>query len=93
MKLPVKYEEISQAQRSLVRMKYIEEQKGLCWFCNLPLSDQPAGYVLTAPLDVSRFPKGFFKHPIHLHHDHDTGWTVGAVHNLCNAVMFQYEGK
>ncbi len=38
------------------------------------------------------FPENFLKYPIHLQHNHDTGMTEGAVHNYCNAVMWQYEG-
>ena len=39
------------------------------------------------------FPKNFFDHPIHLHHDHETGMTIGAVHAQCNAVLWQYHGE
>ena len=38
------------------------------------------------------FPENFFDHSIHLHHDHDTGMTIGAVHAHCNAVLWEYEG-
>ena len=92
MKLPVKYDGLEPKVRIAVREEYIEIQNGKCWFCQKNIYKQPAGYVLRAPLDVSLFPRGFFKHPIHLHHDHKTGYTVGAVHNLCNAVMWQYDG-
>ena len=39
------------------------------------------------------FPDGFFKHPVHLQHDHDTGLTEGAVHAYCNAVLWEYFGR
>ena len=39
------------------------------------------------------FPPNFLKYPIHLQHCHKTGWTEGAVHAYCNAVMWQYEGR
>jgi len=42
------------------------------------------------PVHEDRYPSGFFDHPIHLHHDHDTGMTVGAIHAYCNAVSFDY---
>lgn len=37
--------------------------------------------------------KNFLQHPIHLQHNHTTGMTEGAVHNYCNAVMWQYEHR
>jgi len=30
---------------------------------------------------------------MHLHHNHETDMTEGAVHAYCNAVLWQYEGK
>ena len=41
----------------------------------------------------SLFPPNFFKWPVHLHHSHDTGMTIGAVHARCNAVLWQYHGE
>lgn len=32
-------------------------------------------------------------YPVHLHHDHKTGLTIGAVHAKCNAVLWQYYGE
>ena len=39
------------------------------------------------------FPPNFLKYKVHLQHNHSTGMTEGAVHALCNAVMWQYEGR
>jgi hypothetical protein len=49
--------------------------------------------VLTMPINEKIFPPNFFKYPVHLHHDHNTGMTIGAVHAYCNAVLFQYHGE
>jgi len=58
------------------------------------LYPQPEGWGFTALLiKKSLFPRGFFGYPIHLHHSHDTGMTIGAVHAHCNAVLWQYEGE
>ena len=32
-------------------------------------------------------------HPIHLHHDHDTDLTIGAVHAYCNAILWEYHNE
>ncbi len=39
---------------------------------------------------TSSFPKGMLDHPIHLHHDHNTGLTIGAIHAYCNVISFVY---
>ncbi len=31
--------------------------------------------------------------PTHLHHDHDTGLTIGAAHGACNIWLWISEGK
>ena len=93
MKLPVKYDSLTQRERRAVREEYIRRQDGKCWFCWSDIYDKPHTDILEAKIDTALFPTGFFKHPIHLQHDHDTGWTEGAVHGLCNAYMWQYEGR
>lgn len=87
MKLPVKYDDINHKQRRLVRLEYEKTQNELCWFCNTKLSDKSSDI---RTVQSSLFPSGFFKYPIHLHHDHNTGLTIGAVHNKCNAILWQY---
>jgi len=50
-------------------------------------------HILNKKIDWSYFPENFLNYPIHLQHNHNSGLTEGAVHNYCNAVMWQYEGK
>lgn len=91
--LPAAYDALSASQRAIAREMYVEQQAGLCFYCKEPLDrDCP---IPMPPIDWSRFPgaRGFLKHPVHLHHDHDTGLTLGAVHALCNAVLWQYHGE
>lgn len=90
---PVLYEALSPAERKSVRGRYVSDQKGLCWYCGASLLHPPAPKVAEKALDPQLFPDGFLKHRVHLHHDHGTGLTVGAVHAHCNGVLFQYEGK
>ena len=92
IELPVKYSKTNPYKRRQVRLKYIKEQGGLCWYCNRDLTGDPAIGVLHKPIKEHLFPKGFFDNPVHLHHDHNTDLTVGAVHAKCNAVMWQYFG-
>lgn len=72
-----------------MREQYTMEQKGLCWYCREPLSG-PSKHK-GKPVNWHRFPPNFLKWPVHLHHDHDTGLTIGAVHAYCNAVSFDYD--
>ena len=44
-------------------------------------------------IDEELVPENFFKYPVHLHHSHYTGMTIGAVHANCNAVLWQYHGE
>ena len=50
-------------------------------------------YITNKYIDWDLFPENFLKAPIHLQHNHNTGMTEGAVHNYCNAVMWQYEHR
>jgi len=92
-KLPVDYTKLHYTEKKTVRMQYIEEQKGLCYYCNCPLDEEPPQYIKDKEIKWSLFPQDFLKYPVHLQHNHDTGMTEGAVHNYCNAVMWQYEGR
>ena len=76
-----------------MREEYIKRQKGKCCFCNKMLSQNPAKGIREARIDKSLFPPNFFKHPVHLHHNHDTGMAIGAVHARCNAYLWEYEGE
>lgn len=92
-KLPVDYTKLQPIERRLVRLQYISEQNNMCAYCGASLSDPPPKHITDKKIDWSRFPKGFLDYPIHLQHSHKTGMTEGAVHNYCNAVMWQYEGR
>jgi hypothetical protein len=93
MDLPVLYESLTIPERKLVREEYIRLQKGLCSYCGMLLSESPDASVACKSVDRSLFPPKFFDWPIHLHHSHDTGLTIGAVHCYCNAVLWQYDGE
>lgn len=90
MKLPVKYDDLTWQEKREVREEYIKRQKGLCYYCNKNLN---ASQPTPAPINWSLFPPNFLKYPVHLHHNHDTGYTLGAVHNICNAYLWQYLGE
>lgn len=93
MDLPTNYNKLSQEQRRQVRATYALDQDYKCYYCKDPLMDDPAPHVKARKIRWARFPPNFLKHPIHLHHSHDTGMTIGAVHALCNAVLWQYHGE
>lgn len=91
--LPVKYADYSTYRRRLIREQYIKEQEGLCYCCENLLTEEPTLFIKEHEINVFLFPSGFFDYPIHLHHDHKTGMTIGAVHAQCNAYLFQYKGE
>lgn len=93
MKLPINYKKSSWIIRKQAREEYIALQNGLCYYCGEPLSGPPNKEVEGAYIKTKLFPEGFFQYPIHLHHDHNTGMTIGAVHSKCNAVLWQYHGE
>ena len=90
MKLPVNYDNLHYTERRAVREEYIRVQDGRCYHCTLSLAEAPN---MSLPIKWKLFPKGFLDHPIHLHHSHATGMTLGAVHAYCNAVLWQYHGE
>lgn len=91
--LPVDYDLLSWQERREVREQYIIEQQNMCMYCNERLDQDAPEYIKEKRIDWDLFPPGFLKHPIHLQHNHHTGMTEGAVHNYCNAVLWQYEGR
>ena len=93
IKLPINYDNATPSQRRIVREEYIRVQKGLCHFCKCPLDKNPPSRITKLKLVRGAFPRGFWKYPVHLHHSHVTGLTIGAVHNYCNAVLWQYHGE
>ena len=91
--LPADYTTLAPTQRTIIRNRYVAMQMGRCWHCGVRLSESPSEQVMSLPINERLFPSGFFKYPVHLHHDHATGLTIGAVHNTCNAVLWQYHGQ
>lgn len=91
--LPVKYDDLTSEERKRVREQYWVNQKGLCCHCDSRLDSSPSSEVAKTMIDTSLFPTGFFNYPVHLHHSHKTGYTIGAIHNVCNAILFQYFGE
>lgn len=88
--LPAVYDNLTQRQRTLVSKEYVRRQENKCWHCGKPLDKKP---VMDKPIDWYRFPPNFLGNPVHLHHSHATGLTLGAVHAYCNAVLWQYHGE
>lgn len=93
MKLPTDYNKLSRKERGLVRKEYIRLQKGKCIHCGGDLDRPPRPEVRSLKVDRSLFPPAFYDHPVHLHHNHDTGMTIGAVHAHCNAVLWYHHGE
>lgn len=90
---PVNYDLLSSKERKLVRERYVVEQHGKCCYCEGSLISEPPEQVQKIPVNMNLFPRGFMKNPIHLHHSHETGMTIGAVHARCNAILWQYHGS
>lgn len=84
---PINYKEATWQERRKIREEYIIEQCNRCYFCGKPLNEEPAH---DKEINWNLFPKNFLQCPIHLHHSHKTGLTIGAVHAYCNAVLWQY---
>jgi len=93
MKLPVKYTDFHYTKRWKIREAYIEQQKGLCYHCHACLKGSPEESIAKKKVTPKRYPKGFFNHPVHLHHNRVTGMTLGAVHCHCNAVLWEYHNE
>lgn len=93
MKLPCKYSKLKGKKRREVREAYIKEQDGRCWHCGGILEDTPPEIVANKKITPKLYPIGFFSNPVHLHHDHFTDLTLGAVHAHCNAVLWEYFGQ
>jgi hypothetical protein len=93
MDLPINYDKADWQTRKKARESYVELQSGKCHHCGEPLSSGPAIHVQWMSVNKRLFPRSFFKWPVHLHHNHSTGMTIGAVHNKCNAVLWQYHGE
>lgn len=93
IKLPANYNEMHYTNKRAVRNEYIKRQEGKCAHCGAPLNGEPTEKVLHKLVNKKLFPQGFFKWPVHLHHSHNNGMTIGAVHCYCNAVLWQYHDE
>lgn len=91
--LPVDYTTLTQIERKKVREEYTRIQEGMCYHCGEGLDRDPRSDIADMYIDERLFPSSFFRWPVHLHHSHKTGMTIGAVHNRCNAVLWQYHGE
>lgn len=91
--LPVDYTKLHWTERKKVREQYVKEQEHKCYYCKGSLKESAPKRITNMKINWSLFPVNFLKYPIHLQHNHETGMTEGAVHNYCNAVMWEYEGK
>lgn len=91
--LPVDYDSLSQKQRVGVRETYAMLQNNQCAYCGGSLWLPPPQDITEKTINLMLYPDGFLDSPVHLHHDHDTGLTRGAVHAYCNAVLWEYEGE
>ena len=87
------YTNLDWKDRKNLREEYVRLQKGKCFCCKHDLSQPAPKKITSKKIDWSLFPENFLKYPIHLQHNHETGMTEGAVHNYCNAVMWQYFNK
>ena len=93
MKLPTNYDNLSPIKRKAVREEYIHLQDNKCYHCGNPLNEKPSQAMMNKSINTKLFPPNFFYWPIHLHHSHETGMTIGAVHARCNAILWQYHGE
>ena len=93
MELPLNYNILTHGDIINVREEYMKRQNNLCYYCKEPLLQSPAKIITDVKINKDLFPRNFFNYPIHLHHNHKTGDTIGAVHNLCNAVLWEIEGE
>ena len=91
--LPTDYRLLTQPDRRAVREEYARRQGGNCAHCARPLLGPAHESALAMRVNARLFPPNFFKWPVHLHHCHKTGMTIGAVHNHCNAVLWQHHGE
>src|SRR5688572_29790524 len=76
---PQNYDLLSQPERAKLRGRYVEAQGGNCHHCGGPLNASPPKEIQSKRIDWRRFPPNFTRWPIHLHHSHRTGMTIGAV--------------
>lgn len=90
---PQHYPSMDWRDRKNLRNSYLRVQNGLCCYCYQPLTGPPSEQVQKSAINKRLFPKTMFDYPIHLHHDHNTGMSIGAVHARCNAYLWQHNGE
>lgn len=93
IKLPANYVKLDASERRQVRESYIAKQHGLCHYCESKLTGEPSFEIAAKEVSPDLFPENFFDNPVHLHHDHNSGLTIGAVHCHCNAVLWEHDGE
>lgn len=91
--IPANYNALDWMERRAVRNRYVIKQEGKCHHCSGDLDAKPPAKITNKRTNWRKFPPNFLRHPIHLHHNHSTGMTIGAVHAYCNAVLWQYHGE
>jgi hypothetical protein len=82
--LPTKYSSLSGERKSAVISAYICLQRERCWLCGDSLYELPTFIVENPKLMALSYNELAEEHPHHLHHDHDTGLTLGVTHAECN---------
>ena len=92
---PQRYRDLNTSQRRKLREQYVEYFRGRCLYCSERLGDKPHKFVCESADDIewNNLPggkEGFLSNPVHLHHDQETGLTLGPVHALCNAHSWHF---
>jgi ribosomal protein L34E len=91
--LPINYTKATPQERRAARLQYAKDQGGKCAHCGSDLEGPPVGRAAKDKINKALFPKSMFDWPVHLHHCHKTGMTIGAIHARCNAWLWQYRGE
>lgn len=84
LELPTKYSSLTGERKSAVKEAYICLQRDRCWLCGDDLYDPPK-FLVENPNYMPLCGNQLAEHsPLHLHHDHKTGLTLGVTHAECN---------
>lgn len=93
LQLPIRYDTLNSKKKKEVREEYMRIQDYKCAHCGGLLDKDPPLYITSTNIDWREFPPGFLKNPVHLHHNHDTGMTEGAIHAHCNAYLWHFHRR
>lgn len=86
LELPTKYSSLSGERLSAVKDAYICLQRERCWLCGDNLYELPK-YIVDNPNYMGLCYNQLAEQtPLHLHHNHDTGLTLGVAHAECNII-------